>query len=263
MIRCLKSLLIFICCFSEVHVMAEVPSPAINEKPKGLQFPEGCLNRQLKPCALKSTVASWRLQLGSVQVVLKENATIIWKDTDEVQVVSGDVWASAEQGKDVEIHSEFGHFQAVVNGLNVFIKKDSQTMEIYPLSEGVLVFPLGAATKAGHLLPVGYRSYLAGVGTDGVARYEIPVAANLKGLIQDWAPLFDGTPQQLSGFLSGYRESWVNAVNAGSFLHLDLAEREIASDRQRQEQRALRLKAQQEEERHLKQLFRQKNYLNQ
>lgn len=266
MSRLIKFLVLFVSIFSEIHVSAgevvrgnEVAVPA----EQGLQFPEGCLDAGQYPCALRSSVSKWKLELDTVKVVLKESSTVIWKDKRNFQVVSGEVWFSANDQESVRIQSEFGHFETGDTQLNVFVRKDPQLMEIYPLTHGVKVFPLGLSSKSGLLLPVGYRSYLSSVGKNGVAKYEIPVATNLKGLIESWAPMFDGTPQELAGFLSEYRKKWVDAVEAGSLLHQEMAKRAIASEKERQARQARWLKAKREEERYLKKLYRQKNYLDQ
>ena len=260
-----KFLILFFSIFSEIHVAAKTvkSDKEAVKKEQGLQFPEGCLEANQYPCALRSSVTKWKLELNHVKVVLKEDSTVIWKDKGNFQVVSGDVWFSSIEGGSTRIQSEFGHFETGDSGWDVFIRKDSNHMEIYPLIKSVRVFPLGLKSKSGLLLPVGYRSYLSSVGTDGVAKYEIPVATNLKGLIENWAPMFDGTPQQLAGFLSEYRNKWVDAVEAGSRLHQEMAKREIASEKQRQARRARWLEAKREEERYLKKLYRQKNYLDQ
>lgn len=266
MLRLIRFTILFVSVFSEVHVTASEVGKASGELAqveKGLQFPEGCLDASEYPCALRSSVSKWKLELGTLKVVLKESATVIWKDERNFQVVSGDVWFAASDRESVRIQSEFGYFENGDSELNVFVRKDSQLMEIYPLTQGVKVFPLGLSSKNGLLLPVGYRSFLSSVGSHGVAKYEIPVATNLKGLIESWAPMFDGTAQELAGFLTEYRKKWVDAVESGSLLHQEMAKREIASERERRARRDRWLKAKREEERYLKKLYRQKNYLDQ
>ncbi len=258
----IKVVVVFISFFSEIHVAAKTSAESVEKKPQGLEFPQGCLSKKQLPCALKSTAKVWSFELDSVKVVLKKNSTVIWKDKGKYQPVAGEIWFFGSQPQDVEVYSEFGYFQSVKESLNVFVKKSPELMEIYPLTEGVIVFPLSSKEQLGHLLPVGYRSFLASVGKNGVAQYEIPVAANLKGLIRDWAPMFDGTPQELSDFLSSYRTRWVQAVEDGASLHNTMVERELASEKRRQVQRAQELRLKKEEERYLKKLFRQKNYLD-
>lgn len=257
-----KALILIALVCGECFVFAKELTHDSLKEPKGLDFPQGCLANKRLPCAIKSTGRKLSLQLDTVKVVLKKNSTVIWKDKGKYQVVAGEVWFSSSAPESVEIQSEFGYFQAGAEGLNVFVRKSAEMMEIYPLIDGVSVFPLGEGVESGFLLPAGYRSFLTSVGRSGVAHYEIPVAANLKGLIESWAPMFDGTPQELSGFLSSYREVWAEAVEAGAYLHNQIASREIASEKQRQARRKQRLKSIKDEEIYLNKLFRRKNYLD-
>lgn len=228
---------------------------------KPIEYPEFCLKNRLLPCALKGQQKRTSLQLDDVKVVLSKSASIVWLSDSSFQVISGDVWIQQDQAGDhVLIKTEYGSLRSS-GDLNVFLRKSEYALEIYPIFNEVRVYPLGLSDQKGLLLPAGYRSQLSAVNESGVAQYEIPVATNLKGFIEAWAPLFDGAPMDLTANLRKFKNLWLNAVHDGGDWQMDLAQREIASEKKRQEHLADLRRKRLEEEKYLRKLFRQKNYL--
>jgi hypothetical protein len=227
------------------------------------QYPSHCLEGQVFPCALHAhTDQKKNLITKNFELGLAADSIVQILDPQRLQVVRGQVWVRRTLGApEIVVRSEYGHVQ-MDEEFDLFLKKELQHLEIYPLSKSVTVYPLGHKALAGYVLPAGYRSQMGAVDEVGLAQYQIPTSANIKGLIAEWAPLYTGTPQSLTEVLQHYRNLWSTAAIKGAELHQKMVEREIASAKAQEAAAELQRERNRKEQLELKRLFRSKNYLD-
>lgn len=247
-----------------ICLMPSIPANAVtNVNLHLVELPSRCLKERVLPCGLQADGRRVSVDLQGIRIVLADQAVIQIVSPQEIKIVTGHVYLyrTLQNSVEYELISEFGRVQLLKEG-HLFVKKTAQNFEIYPLQSGVNVVPVGFAEKDGLFLPVGYRSHLGSVTDTKKAHYEIPVSANLKGLVEVLGPLFPGTATELTSFLNKYRTHWLEAAHSGAVMQNQWAERELASAKNEEARKQQMIERAKLEQHQIRQLFRSKNYMD-
>lgn len=220
-----------------------------------IQHPSHCL-KQVTECAIKTKTKNFTFQGEGYELALGPQSTIIRHSSEELTLVQGSLWVRSHSK--FKVKTEYGTVYSR-SALNTFFLKDKTRLEVMPLDGSVMVERLGDDHDM--FLPTGYRTFLSGVDNLGRSQYDIPTAANFKKIIEQWAPLFQGSPKELVQILTSYRSKWTSAVVQGAEIHQQLYERTVAEAKENRRRAEERKAAIRRENAKLRELFRRKNYL--
>ncbi len=180
----------------------------------------------------------------------------IRKNRDWVLIV-GEAYLSTK--KSAIVASPFGKFECY-GACAALASREPKSIKLSVLEGDWRITRLGEASE--YQVSEGAEVQLSVVGTDGKAGLSFPQSSSWDAVVELWARLYRGDLPEFSKAVRAYRAAWAVATESISQLHLDYALRNIAN--QESEWQALQAKrrAQERENRRLRQIFRQKNYLD-
>jgi hypothetical protein len=108
----------------------------------------------------------------------------------------------------------------------------------------------------------GLQVTLGEVRDDGVAMMEFPQSLPWLSTVKEWSYFYSGKPEEFKSEMRDFRKTWRRAVELVSELHVTAAGRTIASYEAELARERARRKAQAVEDAKLRQLFRQKTYID-
>lgn len=220
-----------------------------------VEDPDQCLKKHVRPCAVKNLSSKpYLVHLDGVEISLGSQG-VLWVDEDFVRLVKGESLITVEKSKKFETAYATVEIQSGIVLFRVF-----SALEVDMIEGAGQMWIKGDAT-AQEMTP-GFHWNVGGVERRGIASIEVPQSSVFKSVVKLWARLNLTDKEEFFEKVEHYREKLIEAVDASSQLNQHLA-RKMVDDDDNAKRNAARRKAQIEAENlKLRQLFRQKNFID-
>lgn len=234
---------LFVFCV-DVHVKAEGVSPV------------DCWGKSI-PCAIQTKSARRVLEAKDLQIVMSPGALIEQRDGAVIQLVRGEFYIATSSK--VTFQTPYARVQCDSECKGLFTRTLT-TWTVKNLAGQWRIDRQGEAQT--YVLLPALQVTLGEVGLDGRASMDFPQSLPWLPTVKQWASLYPGDIKGLKPELESFREVWKDAVEAVSHLHQETALRAVAADQHARAAAEAKLKAVEAEDQSLRNLFRQKNFIN-
>lgn len=244
MIRIFQALILLFLLSLDLNISAET-----------IFYPKNCWGKD-EACAVQNdSKRPVTLQLSGMQVHMDSQAIMKTDAQGEADLARGTLFA--KHADSYTWRTPFG--QVICRSCQVLLHRDEKSLEVNAIKGRVTIVRKGDGSS--YELPPGFSVQLSAVTSDGRANLDFPQASPLVLVGKAWARVYNGDTQEFKKEFGDYVKIWDQAADLSSQMQKEEAERRIASDdaeKARIEQ--LRQNRLREQER-IRQLFREKNYL--
>lgn len=197
------------------------------------------------------------LSLGSSQLVVSRGG-LLRREGAMVQLIRGSFYFDGTA--DQVFKTPFVTIRCADGSCRMLIERARESVEIKNLSGNIILQRNGEAQN--YFLPTATQVSIGAVTMRGFADMEFPQSLPWSETARKWADLFPGSVKEFKSELEEFRPIWREAVEAISHLHLERANREIASADRAAEDAAARAAQVEKENAKLRQMFRRKNHFD-
>jgi|GEM_PF-4752155 len=227
----------------------------LNINAETIFYPKNCWGKD-ETCAVQNdSKRPVTLQLNGMQVHMDSQAIMKTDAKGEADLARGTLFA--KHSEDFTWHTPFG--QVICHACQVLLHRDEKSLEVNAIKGRVTIVRKGDGSS--YELPAGFSVQLSAVMKDGTANLDFPQAAPLVLVGKAWARVYNGDTQDFKKEFGDYVKTWDQIADLSSQMQKEEAERRIASDEaEKAHAEKLRQDRLREQER-IRQLFREKNYL--
>jgi hypothetical protein len=249
---CARALGVFLGMSLEVGFTAQVVQLA--EETDVISAPAGC-EVKIQECAVRIRDQRKKsILIDEVRrFVLGPSTNVFFRNDSHVRLLAGQIWIFGEDDT-IEIETPMGVI--FIKG-EAWVKGDTEEVQVLNLGGKVRLRALGAAEEIS--VPRGMKNQMSGV-QNGHAKVGIPQMGGATEVLSSIGPLFWGSRNQFRGWIEEHAEIWSGLEDSVASLHLNLAEREIASENERAERERAVARARAEERRKLRKMFFNKTF---
>lgn len=216
------------------------------------QEPANCLKRE-SLCALRTgKLEKFHLKIGSSELTMDQQTTLIRIDARTVRIVSGTLWVRPHG--DLNIETEYGDLHGA--GEYWISRSNDNRLHIIAFKSDVSVSLRGYNQTV--TIPRGFECWVGEVNLNGHSPIGIPTAINPERHIETWARLYSGTRNMFLREVKAWYAHWRDSVTQSSQMHRDIVQQRtlaLADERRAQEEKKRAVEA---ENRRLRDLFRHK-----
>lgn len=218
-----------------------------------VQTPDSCLVGS-GTCAFKTgPEEKYKIKLGTNEIVLDENTTLIRQSKNKITLVTGQIWVRAQD--EIQIQTEYGTATAFEG--NFLAKNRDKKMELKAIDSDLMLTPKMSSKSL--KLEAGEQNWLGPIDESRVASSGVPLPIRPSELVVNWSRLYTGTKADFEKDFKNFFSLWSSASERLAKLHSDITARQIASI-ESEIVRKKRLKENQDlETRRIKAWFRQKS----
>ncbi len=209
------------------------------------------------PCVESAGASRRTLVLPELQVTLGPGSVIQQQDKAVFQLVLGEFYIEVSQA--TYFKTPYARISCAGECKAIFVRK-SDRITVKSLLGEWSIQPTGDATM--YALVAGLQTQIGEVGENGTAKIEFPQSLPWAGTIEQWGQLHSGGVEDFKSKLKDFRPVWRSSVRNASEMHLQQVQRELASQDRRTAAAQARERARAQEALRLRQLFREKNYLD-
>lgn len=195
---------------------------------------------------------------GEFRLHMDTGSLMEQRDDKNYQLVEGRFLAELNEG--VRLTTPFATMSCLSSRCEALISREKNKVEVSSLRGGLVIRRVGE--KKDYVLPPATRVIVMPVTGDGAAEMEFPQSLPWDSTVKDWARLFPGTAAEFKETLIQFREDWRNAVDQISRIHVEYAQREIASHEKILAEQQARRAVQEREDGEMRKLFRLKNFID-
>ena len=219
-----------------------------------ISMPVGC-ETGLEECAVRIRAGRrWSVRDGEKRkLMLGPSANVFFKSPQRLRLFSGSLWILPT---DQTAHIETVMGDIAVQG-EAWISGGADEVQVINLGGHVTMFATAAREKIA--VPEGMKNRLSGV-SGGQARIGIPQMAMPSEIMTSLSPIFWGTRNQFREWVGEHKEIWAGLEETVAGLHVELAEREVASQNAVIERERAMARARAEERKQLRKMFFQKTF---
>jgi hypothetical protein len=189
-----------------------------------------------------------------------DEMTTVWlqkEDQRTVTLVEGVLWVAAKNSS--LIKTRYGAIQAKDGECWIVQSPGALRTLVRATTKGIFLLPNGASESI-HL-PAGMENWIGPVDRKGRGSSGVPMALNWTEHIEYWAGLTDKNYNQFKAQALNLYLEWEKATKFSVVLHRNLAQRYIASEKERLSRVALAKQRAEEERREILKEFRQRNFI--
>lgn len=239
--RLARLLVLWMVCFSEIHVRASDSKCSVEHA----------------PCTFVARQAGNELIYRDLKITLSIGTLVELKREGAWRLVEGSAYVVGERAS---VESPFGRYECAKN-CKALVDRSESEVSVKALSGAWSVLRLGDGQM--YSLSPGHSISLGAVRDNGKARMSFPDSLPWGTVISQWAKLYRGELAEFKVEVSRFREVWREATEVAAALDEDYAKRAIASHEAAIARRQALRRAQEAENAKFRQIFRQKNYLDQ
>lgn len=255
----LRPLFAFVFFFSlEVRVKAHESSLTFGEAAPVSQIPEDCLLNQEYPCSfLTADHARFSYFLsGKAKIVSLEETSLSIISEDQIKLMSGAIFIDAH--RELLIKTNYG-FAKIPKG-QAWVYADRDRFYFEAVNRKIKVY--GRGFDRPFTLDPGQVVWLGPVDQTFKADSALPTPIDLSDFTKRMAKINDLSKEEFALYIQEFAKTWKITSQKTVAIHKHLLQRQIASDqdlsKKRKRQRALQMR----EDRRLRKLFYQKNFLD-
>lgn len=242
----------FLAAFTlDIRVRAE-SWVTLPEEKHAFQFPENCIVES-STCAVRTHKNTrFTLKRGEQKIILSGSTSYLRRGAQSGTLLSGTVLIQTPEP--LEIETPYG---TIKTEKGEFLVSRSRSRYLVRVLEGeVVIVALGSTESV--IIPTGFENWLAPVNRLGVAQVGLPGPISFHAFLMQWGALFSGSKRDFETAVRHFQVGWREAVGRSSEIYRGLVEREIASEKDRQHQLALRRAREAAERKKMNDLFRKK-----
>ena len=222
-----------------------------------VDFPEACVSQKKFPCTVKSLKIPLQFNAEAVQYNLAPETSLKLESGTRFQILQGQAWVQSEAPVEIKINANLNMgFQG-----EIFCHKGKDmNTHIRNLNASEIRFDSAHIFKQ-EALPTGFENWYGALATDGQILRGIIRPISKESFLADWMPLAGSNAAELRKKAKQYLDLWSEAVNESANLYQEIAERRLASVREKQNAQAQKAQKRNEQELELRRHYREKNGL--
>lgn len=217
---------------------------------------EVCWGKTL-PCPVQAKEGLRKLEAKSLKLSLAQGSLLEQRDGQVIELINGQFYVATSSR--VKFQTPYGKVWCEDECKAIFERQVAH-LTVRSLAGSWRVTRTGDAQV--YVLGPGLQTRIGEVESEGRAAMEVPQSLPWSQTARLWAALYPGDFKDFKAELAAFRELWRLGVESASANQERSAQRTIASFEQAQTQQRARQKAREQEDESLRQLFRQKNYVN-
>lgn len=240
-------LFLFMFCFTiEVHVRAETESLLI-------EIPENCRTTK-GTCALKAVGGTQNITISGIRIEMAKGASVIVSES-QMSYLTGDVMLFAE--KQIALKTKYA--EVLIGPGQLLLTTHNQNEKLYPIQGDIQIKPLGQAQWTQGLL--GAQYVISAVSEKGYAEMDFPESAPFAMVATKWSQISSLSKSEFLKNVKNYKQSVGKASAYIAHQFQLISERQIASHKEYLKRKAEEKKKQEAENKILRDMFREKNYM--
>lgn len=247
-------LMILLSCLMVEAVEAETRAETANKS--FVDFPAGCIKDKRYPCTIKSAKMPLEFEIGRGQYSLGEQSALRLESASKSQLLQGSAWVRAGENQEFKINA---NVMIEFSG-DIFAEKSKDMLMHVKNLNAEINFHSKHVFKE-ESLPVGFQNWYGSLAVDGQVLRGIIRPIEKEVFLKSWMPLAGGSAAELRKLAKSYLDLWVDTISASGDLYQQVAERRLASVKEKEKQATDRAQKKRHEEADLRRLYREKNGL--
>lgn len=218
-----------------------------------VDLPQGCFTKKTFPCALRSTAGALKFESVSGSYFLGDLSSVRFTSANQIQLLSGSLWIERSQQLEFVANPELtlklaGEF---------FLEKQKAGMVLVRNLNGVVEFDSRFLFKA-ESLPLGFQNWYGTLTTQKQINRGVIRPIEVLPFLKVWQPVAGLSPAETKARVHVYKQSWAEGVEISSQFYKEVVERRLASQAELDQRRVDRQKAALNEQKRIRQMYRQK-----
>ena len=221
-----------------------------------VDFPEACFAQKKYPCTMKTISVPLQMEISENQYLLGQDSSLQFQSQDVVQLLKGKVYLNFQKNSELRLNPNI----SVKFSGEVFLEKTSDAMMKMKNLNAQIEFE-SRHVFASEALPTGFENWYGPLAENGQILRGVMRPIDKESFISAWMPMVSLPVTETRRKMKQYLDLWSGAVEQSAQLYQEVAQRRLASDKEKIDREEQKQRKKDEEKDQLRRLYREKNGL--